>query len=232
MKHFKPVAYTLVTIAGLWAAGSGAQADPLISLNAPVTIVTTNQNPGTFVNGTGANLQKITNGTLLPDATPYGSSAATSQAVEWNAGYVFQITLSGLYTISGLRVDADDNDAYSLKYLDSQGNWDPLYTTSIASNGSGFRTRPDPLNQTEVVTLSTPITTTAVQISGGLSDDNFCINNICGQGGYGVAQVELFGSPAVSAVPESSTWAMMLLGFAGLGLMAYRRTSRSALGAA
>ncbi|WP_368732308.1 PEPxxWA-CTERM sorting domain-containing protein [Streptococcus pyogenes] len=27
-----------------------------------------------------------------------------------------------------------------------------------------------------------------------------------------------------SAVPEPSTWAMMLLGFAGLGLMAYRRS--------
>jgi hypothetical protein len=31
------------------------------------------------------------------------------------------------------------------------------------------------------------------------------------------------------AVPEPSTWAMMLLGFAGLGFMAYRRKSRPAL---
>lgn len=28
---------------------------------------------------------------------------------------------------------------------------------------------------------------------------------------------------AVSAVPEPSTWAMMILGFAGVGFMAYRR---------
>ncbi len=28
---------------------------------------------------------------------------------------------------------------------------------------------------------------------------------------------------AISAVPEPSTWAMMILGFAGIGLMAYRR---------
>jgi hypothetical protein len=33
-------------------------------------------------------------------------------------------------------------------------------------------------------------------------------------------------------VPETSTWAMMLLGFAGLGFMAYRRKSRLALMAA
>jgi hypothetical protein len=39
---------------------------------------------------------------------------------------------------------------------------------------------------------------------------------------------ELLGS--VSAVPEPSTWAMMLLGFAGVGFMAYRRKSKSVAG--
>jgi len=34
---------------------------------------------------------------------------------------------------------------------------------------------------------------------------------------------------SVSAVPEPSTWAMLILGFAGVGLMAYRRKSRPAL---
>jgi len=32
-----------------------------------------------------------------------------------------------------------------------------------------------------------------------------------------------------TAVPEPSTWAMMILGFAGIGLMAYRRNSKPAL---
>jgi xanthine/uracil/vitamin C permease (AzgA family) len=31
------------------------------------------------------------------------------------------------------------------------------------------------------------------------------------------------GSPMVAAVPEPSTWAMMILGFCGVGFMAYRR---------
>jgi hypothetical protein len=35
-----------------------------------------------------------------------------------------------------------------------------------------------------------------------------------------------------AGVPESSTWAMLLLGFAGLGFMAYRRKSKPALMAA
>jgi hypothetical protein len=36
----------------------------------------------------------------------------------------------------------------------------------------------------------------------------------------------------VSAVPEPSTWAMLLLGFAGIGFIACRRKSRPALSAA
>lgn len=36
----------------------------------------------------------------------------------------------------------------------------------------------------------------------------------------------------VTAVPEPSTWAMMILGFFGVGLMAYRRRKSSALSAA
>lgn len=36
----------------------------------------------------------------------------------------------------------------------------------------------------------------------------------------------------VSAVPEASTWAMMLIGFAGIGFIAYRRTKKMALATA
>jgi hypothetical protein len=46
--------------------------------------------------------------------------------------------------------------------------------------------------------------------------DNFTIDNLS------------FG---VSAVPEPSTWAMMILGFAGVGFMAYRRKIKMALNA-
>ena len=37
------------------------------------------------------------------------------------------------------------------------------------------------------------------------------------------------GIDSVSAVPEPSTWAMMILGFAGVGLLAHRRKSKVAL---
>jgi hypothetical protein len=41
-----------------------------------------------------------------------------------------------------------------------------------------------------------------------------------------------FGTFTVAAVPEPSTWAMMLLGFAGIGFMAYSRKSKPGLVAA
>lgn len=51
-------------------------------------------------------------------------------------------------------------------------------------------------------------------------------------GGSGGFNANAPGTWAVTAVPEPSTWAMMLLGFAGIGFMAYRRKTKPALMAA
>jgi hypothetical protein len=45
-------------------------------------------------------------------------------------------------------------------------------------------------------------------------------------------QFDNIGINNVSAVPEPSTWAMMILGFAGIGFMSYRRKSKPTLMAA
>jgi hypothetical protein len=44
----------------------------------------------------------------------------------------------------------------------------------------------------------------------------------------GASDVGDTGAGPVTAVPEASTWAMMLIGFAGLGLAVYRPTQRRA----
>jgi hypothetical protein len=64
------------------------------------------------------------------------------------------------------------------------------------------------------VTDLTPFTTVLVTST----DEALNLNNVD------------FGS-AVSAIPEVSTWAMMLLGFAGVGFLAYRRKNNVALAA-
>lgn len=69
-------------------------------------------------------------------------------------------------------------------------------------------------------------TTNALQIAHGQADQNdlsgqaFCISSSGASCG------------SISAVPEPSTWAMMILGFCGLGYMAYRRRNNHALYAA
>jgi hypothetical protein len=42
-------------------------------------------------------------------------------------------------------------------------------------------------------------------------------------GAFGELNASGFSLSVSSGVPESSTWAMMILGFCGLGFMAYRR---------
>jgi choice-of-anchor C domain-containing protein len=53
-------------------------------------------------------------------------------------------------------------------------------------------------------------------------------NETVGGGNAGV----LLDAISVSAVPELATWAMMLIGFAGLGFVAYRRTKKISAAAA
>jgi len=57
----------------------------------------------------------------------------------------------------------------------------------------------------------------------GVHDDVFSDNS----GAYVVVITQL-----ASSVPEASTWAMVVLGFAGVGAMTYRRRNRAMLGAA
>ena len=46
------------------------------------------------------------------------------------------------------------------------------------------------------------------------------------------AEAGMWSLTPTAAVPEPSTWAMMLFGFTGIGFMAYRRKSKPALMAA
>jgi hypothetical protein len=50
--------------------------------------------------------------------------------------------------------------------------------------------------------------------------------NVFGSAGVFSGFVEASSSPQVTAVPEPSTWAMMILGFAGVGYIAYRRSRK------
>ncbi|MCK1642967.1 hypothetical protein IVA95_36770 [Bradyrhizobium sp. 157] len=92
-------------------------------------------------------------------------------------------------------------DGYDVTFLLSNGN-----TVIKTSTANGLAT-----SNFFGVTDTTPFTT--VLVTSGT--ESLSLNNIR----FGVA---------VSAIPEASTWTMLILGFAGLGLAGYRRARRSA----
>jgi hypothetical protein len=59
-------------------------------------------------------------------------------------------------------------------------------------------------------------------VGQGPNGDGGCSNCYFGE-------IAVLSIPSVSGVPEPSTWAMMILGFAGVGFMAYRRKSKPVL---
>jgi hypothetical protein len=73
-----------------------------------------------------------------------------------------------------------------------------------------------------------PETNNAVDnVPGGtFSGAKFDLYYVEGNGAPAVLDVRLAGSNLTTDVPEPSTWAMMILGFFGVGFMAYRRQSK------
>lgn len=70
------------------------------------------------------------------------------------------------------------------------------------------------------------VPTGATRLYLGIVDDGGFFDN------SGVITVDITQNALTDAVPESSTWAMMILGFCGLGFMAYRRRSGPSTAAA
>jgi hypothetical protein len=85
------------------------------------------------------------------------------------------------------------------------------------------------------------------RLDGAFSGNNYWCNGAAGNfacfQGKTVSPFSIFATTSqnipfsgnaviAGAVPEPSTWAMMILGFAGIGFMAYRRKAKPAMMAA
>jgi PEP-CTERM motif-containing protein len=68
---------------------------------------------------------------------------------------------------------------------------------------------------------------------GGFSDPFSIVTNALGTTNVGgeIEALEFAPQSPPSGVPEPSTWAMMLAGFAGIGLLGYRKTAKARLAA-
>jgi len=105
-------------------------------------------------------------------------------------------------------------------------------TTSTYGNFTSIALQyPDPTNVGYTLDLTNLtaqfdllISDTSSLFSGQTTTINSCCSVIVNSGEFFVAN----GTLNASAVPEPSTWAMMILGFCGLGFLAYRRKQNGA----
>jgi hypothetical protein len=179
--------------------------------------------------------------------------AATAFAAPASAAVVYSFNELGCFG-SSCTLSTSANDG-SLTFHQQAENNVPagtvdLGTFTLANGSTDFNgdlfslqvTFTSPLNGAN--TFSATLSGTTTGNHGGpvvvdfnntpLSFEGFtlAVNDISLTAGVGTPQ-EITGTiTAVAAVPEPSTWAMMILGLAGLGFMGYRRKDKLALNAA
>jgi hypothetical protein len=156
----------------------------------------------TYVNGTSALNSLIFGATLTFSLN--GVTLGSDQVIITTTSNSY----SGLgLTPTQLRTDAD--------YIIICGGGSNICSTGISAyeNTEGASTYSSPLSVTLLGTYQYDPSIT-------LTDVNYL-------SGDGTVDTRISGG-----VPEPSTWALMMLGFAGIGFMAYRRNSKPALSAA
>jgi PEP-CTERM motif len=185
-----------------WSVNAGADL-----LNAPIVIGYNNNNG--FPNGAYGESIPTPIGGLTSGA--YFSSDAAAQSI------------SQFLTLTG-------NTPYTLSfdiYAPQNGRNNPFDASLFATlNGSAISTvfTADSLTNGWVYYSTTFTPTTAASY-------DFALNFQGNGGGSGYAAdfvVDNISVVTVAGVPEPSSWAMMILGFAGIGFMAYQRRRRVA----
>ncbi len=157
-----------------------------IALNKPVSAV------GGSVNG--ASPSSITDGEFRPRGTQWQDGT-----VWWNGlAPSLEIDLQETYTITGLIVQADDNDTYQIQFRrPSDGSWLVVWTLPIASGG-GMQTRPNPANDTQVFQLAAPVDADKIRVLA-----------ISGNNLFSVSEVQAFGAPRAQCAAE---WRLAQIG--------------------
>lgn len=110
------------------------------------------------------------------------------------------LNLSGQFTFEQFVLQADDNDGYLLEYWDgaawqTAASFAPVFTFGLVTRSPAV--------------LGVPVTTDRLRLSG-----------FGGDAYYAVSELEGY-----AAVPEATTWALMILGFGAAGAALRRRTA-------
>jgi hypothetical protein len=212
--------YSIAVAAALLALSASPRAEASVVENFTVT-------PSAIASGGSSTLDLTL--TLSPDGPSYFNPQFTGGSVTFNFGDGFtanfsissggafkDITQAHTYATAG---NYTASYSFSATYAEQYQSYDYLYSYSyqqfVGYNyySCGFFS-----------TCSYPVYQTVYQPVYGWQTHT-AFNSDAGSGSANLSVTD----PVVAAVPEPSTWAMMLLGFAGVGFVAYRRKSKPAL---
>jgi hypothetical protein len=168
----------------------------------------------------------------------FGGSTPANDAPEGSFFYgedtTFQTTLLE-QTVTGLTVGKE----YALTFEWAAGQQTGFSATTdqwVAMLGSQTESTAVVTNPSHGFTgwMGATLDFTATATSELLTLDGVgtCLAGSCGETESGAPPFALIDSVALNGVPEPSTWAMMLLGFAGLSYAGFRNRRRSAISAA
>ena len=163
-----------------------------------------------------------TNGGLTLTTTTNAGTSVTFTGQEVLVGSGGQATITGTdnninylsWTLTDLTLGYNDG---VFKVTPSAGGATALTITAIDQFGTAFtETLAIPSSGFfNVTSLDDQLIRTITVLANGQLDD--------------IRQVRLGGVETIAAVPEPTTWAMLVLGFAGVGFMAYRRRGQAPL---
>ncbi len=169
----------------------------------------------------GGVLATAVNSNFVYNPGTTGAIGTINASLDRSAGG--EVTI-GSYTLRILSVQ--DSKLYEAIFSFSGGDtsvWHTLNETGITANDFGLFSQSD---------LASADFTSHPDFSGGPITFGFAMYRAGTDFAYDTTLRADNFSLEISAVPEPATWAMMTLGFAGVGFMAYRRKSKQALMAA